>query len=149
MRKVKVCVVGPKGCGKSSMVRALLGLPFEETYKQTIEPKIYKVRAGKTLFEIWDCPDWLDLNVKENCGEGYCENAGIIIYCFDLASKENSKACSGYIQPAVEGSIIIVCGLRSDIQIAPLEHLSNDWHCVTSSKYGVGLVRLESILREV
>jgi GTPase SAR1 family protein len=148
MKIIKICFVGPKACGKSSMIRALLGLPFQEYYESTMSPVIYRLKSQKIIIDLWDCPDWLDQNSTFR-GADNCSDAAIVVYCFNLASQENSEACVPYIRELGEKKNVVICGLRSDEQRGPLKHLTNDWHCVTSSNLGVGLSHLRNVLLEL
>lgn len=145
MKTIKVCIVGPKGCGKTSMLKAFLGMDFEECPGETLNAYVYRCRCARYILDFWDCPDWLDQNCSNGTEEDFCSGANIVIHCF----KESSRDCLAYLEPSRKGKVNIICKLQADIPSYPMEHISNDFHCATSAKLGVGFSNLRTILRDV
>ena len=96
-----VCVIGPSGVGKTTMVNRALGIPFDGKYKATLGVEIHRLtykfnslgKTGQITFTLLDCG-----GVRGFSGirGGYIINADAAIIVFSLEDKEGLKKAEKY-----------------------------------------------------
>ncbi len=50
----KICVIGDKGVGKTSLIRRFVYDTFEDDPEETLESKAFKRKCGDTTLILWD-----------------------------------------------------------------------------------------------
>jgi GTP-binding nuclear protein Ran len=75
MTRLKIVLIGPKGCGKTTWVRSLLNMEPVE-YKRTMGVEVHMIKKYGHVLEIWDTAG--DSNVGGLRG-GYYVNADAIV----------------------------------------------------------------------
>jgi len=90
--KLKICMVGDEGVGKTSLVRSFAGEAFDDAYKRTLGTAVTKVDLGqvgerlRATLMIWDIMG--DKQFFRLCKDAYFNHVGGILAVFDLTKFE-------------------------------------------------------------
>ena len=78
----KLCVIGDKAVGKTSLIRRFVYGTFEPEVEETLESRAYKKKFGDVTFLIWD------VSVYEQNIKPILSGAKAVIIVGDLTRKE-------------------------------------------------------------
>ena len=164
--KLKVCLVGEAGVGKSSLVRRFVYNQFDERYLPTLGANISKkdlvvetprgpVGVVLTVWDIMGAATFRDL-----LKDAYFPEAQGVLAVADLTRPETVTALPTWIDAvhSVSGRVpVVVLGNKSDLPAAPgaqgeLDKLPEDFAVekhITSAKTGQGVDQAFSTLAVV
>ncbi len=147
----KVCVIGDKAVGKTSLVRRFVYDTFEPEVEKTLESRTYKKKFGDVTFLIWD------VSVYEQNIKPILSGAKAVIIVGDLTRKgtlETMAQISQFLN-GHKGEKIFVAN-KSDLKYMAqfwkdeLEELSDGMvpYFLTSAKTGENVVDVFKYIME-
>ncbi len=107
----KVCVIGDKGVGKTSLVKRFVFNTFSESQEETAESKAYRRKVGDTTLMIWD------ISVYEEHVPRILSGAKAIIIVGDVTRRETYDTM-GQIGEFLDGhrAMKIFVGNKEDLK---------------------------------
>jgi small GTP-binding protein len=127
MMKAKVCLVGERAVGKTSLVRRFVLDEFDDRYIRTLGTKVSKKRLNVTRKDletdyemnmtIWDIMG--EKTFTDLLKEAFFTGAGGILAVCDLTRKNTLKELDGWIQGVygVAGEVpIAILGNKADLK---------------------------------
>jgi small GTP-binding protein len=154
--KSKVCLVGEKGVGKTSLVRRYVLDQFADTYVRTLGAKVtkksvrFRAPEAKTSVDItmsiWDVMG--HVGVRQLLGDSFFEGAQGILAVADLTRRDTLSALPAWIEAvqSVSGVVpVLLLGNKSDLEaeaqvggpeVAQTATVLRCGHLLTSAKTG-------------
>jgi small GTP-binding protein len=134
--KSKICLVGEKGVGKTSLIRRYVMDQFDDRYVRTLGAKVEKKmmrvdvpeRRAKVdiTMAIWDVIG--HVGFRQLLGDSFFQGAQGVIAVADLTRRDTLAALPGWVEAvyAVSGKVPIVLAankadLKSEAQVGPAE----------------------------
>lgn len=154
--KSKVCLVGEKGVGKTSLIRRFVLDVFSDEYIRTLGAKVTKKtltvpsRGGDAPIEvtmaIWDVIG--HVGFREILGDSYFLGAQGVLAVADLTRKDTLPAVAGWVSTVqrIAGNVpVVLVGNKSDLareaqfgerEVAAMARSIDAEHLITSAKSG-------------
>ena len=154
--KSKVCLVGERGVGKTSLIRRYVTDEFDDKYVRTLGAKVEKKTMRVDVPErraqvdismaIWDIIG--HIGFRQLLGDSFFNGAQGILAVADLTRRDTLPVLTGWVEAveSIAGKVPVVLvgnkvDLRSDAQLgaAELAEMANSLGCsylLTSAKDG-------------
>ena len=118
VRTYKVCLVGCRHVGKSSLVERLLGHGFEQKYCPTVHQSMHSIafhtNYGPIILDIWDVPEH----------EKFSSSADAIIFLYDITVPETQEFDWRQTFVHMLPSKVITVGNKSDRMVSSSNDIS-------------------------
>lgn len=157
--KSKICLVGEKSVGKTSLIRRYVLDEFDDTYIRTLGAKVTKKTMRVDLPErgatvdvtmaIWDVMG--HVGVRQLLGDSFFEGAQGIVAVADLTRGDTLPVLSGWVE-AVQGISgvvpVLLVGNKADLraeaqvgerEVAQMGSVLGCDHVLTSAKTGANV----------
>ncbi|KAK0634664.1 hypothetical protein B0T17DRAFT_13173 [Bombardia bombarda] len=116
-RRIKVCLIGDRGSGKTALVNRLVSGEYSETVPSSkIDCRSFNIVTDNgelVIVEVWDFP----ANVGNELVSAFFQAA---IICYSVEDEDNVKAVTRFWKPKLENSLIdcplFVLGLKKDLR---------------------------------
>ena len=111
----KTVFIGDEGVGKSSLLRELINVDFDESYTASQKGASIK-RINDGLTSVWDISGGEKYNSKRNA---YYIDADYAVVMFDVGSKKSLLGTKHWIVKLRESSPnvkIVLCGNKTDLE---------------------------------
>ncbi len=134
MNTYKVVFFGDAGCGKTTLVKRLRGLPFDPRYLATIGVEVHPITIGNNCINVWDCAGQEKF---KGLADGYFidANLGVIVLDYETFSSAAVQKYTTVFRRVSSAQLMVIAIRKGDKTINPDDYRLCDF--IVSAKEDV------------